>query len=56
MLTTMAEVFDRIGQFFMGRSPQHEAARRIASALDELGIPYAPSRARAATRFFPCGP
>lgn len=37
----MAEVFDRVGRFFMGRSPQHEAARRIARALDELGVPYA---------------
>jgi hypothetical protein len=25
----------------MDRSPQHEAARRISKALDDLGIPYA---------------
>jgi hypothetical protein len=36
----MAEVFDRAGAFFMSRSPQHEAARRITQALDAAGIPY----------------
>ncbi len=37
----MADVFDRAGRFFMRQSPQHEAARRISRALDDLGVPYA---------------
>lgn len=41
MRASMAEVLDGVGAFFMKRSPQHEAARRIARALDEAGIPYA---------------
>lgn len=41
MRTSMAEVFDRAGAFFMNRSPQHDAARRITRALDAERIPYA---------------
>jgi hypothetical protein len=41
MRTSMAEVLDRVGAFFLKRSPQHEAARRITQALDAEGIPYA---------------
>lgn len=41
MQTSLDEVFDRVGAFFMNKSPQHEAARRITRTLDEMGIPYA---------------
>lgn len=37
----MAEILDRVGDFFMKRSPQHEALRRIVHELDELGLSYA---------------
>jgi hypothetical protein len=34
-------VLDRLGDFFMGDSPLHRAARAIAQRFDELGIDYA---------------
>lgn len=37
----MGKILDRVGEFFMKRSPQHEAMRRIATELNALGIPYA---------------
>jgi hypothetical protein len=37
----MAQVLERAGRFFMKQSPQHAAARRISSVLEEAGIPYA---------------
>ena len=38
MSLTFAEVTRSAGEFFMKRSPIHEAGRRITSALDALGI------------------
>jgi monoamine oxidase len=40
-LNGLAEVFDAAGAFFMKRSPQHDAARHIADALQAAGIPFA---------------
>lgn len=36
----LEDVFERAGAFFRGQSPIHEAARRLAQALDELHVPY----------------
>ena len=43
----ITEVLERAGRFFMGRSAIHEAARRVAAALDDLGVPYAVAGAMA---------
>jgi hypothetical protein len=40
-MRAMDEVLEDAGQYFMKRSPIHLAARRLATALDELGIPFA---------------
>ncbi len=45
---SMDEVFRRAGEFFMKRSPVHEAARRIVDALTALNIPFAVVGAMAA--------
>lgn len=37
----LKQVFEEADAFFMGRSPQHEAARRIVAALNEIGVPFA---------------
>ena len=37
----LEEALDRAGKFFMGKSPQHEAAAEIARRFGELGIDYA---------------
>jgi hypothetical protein len=34
-----AEVLDWAGGFFLGTSPPHDAARRIAQVLTDAGIP-----------------
>lgn len=41
MSVSMAEILDRVGEFFMKRSPQHAALRRIVAELTALHIPYA---------------
>lgn len=48
MRVPLDEVLERAGEFFMGMSPVHEAARRVAKALDDLGIPFAVAGALAA--------
>ncbi len=48
MTTSMTEVLERAGAFFMGRSPIHQAAVRIAEALVDLEIPFAIAGALAA--------
>ena len=40
MTIPLSEVLDHVGAFFTGGSPIHAAAERIASALDEMGIPF----------------
>lgn len=37
----MSEVLRRADEFFVKESRIHRAARRLVSALDELGVPYA---------------
>ena len=49
MMQSMDAVLERVGAFFMGKSPIHEAARRLAMELDALGIPYVIAGALAAT-------
>lgn len=39
-MPTVSEVLEHAGRFFMGRAPVHEAAARIARALEDLGIPF----------------
>jgi hypothetical protein len=41
MKRPLDQVFREADQFFMGRSPVHEGARRIAAALDEINVPFA---------------
>jgi hypothetical protein len=48
MKASIEEVLARAGEFFMGRSPIQQAALRIASALSDLGIPFAIAGALAA--------
>lgn len=47
-MLSLSFVTRRADAFFMGRSDIHAAARRIADALDDLGIPYAIAGALAA--------
>lgn len=48
VIVPLSEVLRRAGEFFMGKSPVHAAAARLAGALAELGIPYAIAGALAA--------
>jgi hypothetical protein len=48
MKTSLSAVLERVGSFFMKRSPIHSAARRIANALSEMEIPFAIAGALAA--------
>ncbi|GIW70880.1 MAG: hypothetical protein KatS3mg102_0422 [Planctomycetota bacterium] len=41
MVRPLSEVLERAGRYFMGESPIHRAARRLARTLDEMGIPFA---------------
>ncbi|MCB9687122.1 MAG: hypothetical protein H6738_17145 [Alphaproteobacteria bacterium] len=47
-MQSFSEVTRRADAFFMKASRVHDAARRVARALDELGIPYAIAGALAA--------
>ncbi len=44
----MSEVLRRTGEFFMGQSPIHKAAEKIARRLNEMKIPFAIAGALAA--------
>lgn len=44
----ISEVLERAGEFFMGRSPIHRAARHIAERLIEMNVPFAIAGALAA--------
>lgn len=46
--TALSEVLQRAGEFFLGKSPIHAAAGRIAKALAEMNIPFAVAGALAA--------
>jgi hypothetical protein len=48
MKTSLSSVLERVGSFFMKRSPIHSAARRISEALSEMEIPFAIAGALAA--------
>jgi hypothetical protein len=48
MQSSLSQVLQRAGEFFMKRSPIHEAARRIAQTLEAMGIPFAVAGALAA--------
>jgi hypothetical protein len=48
MKNSLSTVLQRAGAFFMKRSPIHEAARRIATALTDMQIPFAVAGALAA--------
>jgi hypothetical protein len=48
MPTPLSEVAARADEFFMGRSPIHDAMRRIAKALADMNIPFAIAGAMAA--------
>ncbi len=48
MKKVLSDVLRRAGDYFMGRSPIHEAAERLQGALEELGIPFAVAGALAA--------
>ncbi len=41
MMYSLSTVLERAGEFFMGQSPIHKAARRIAQTLSEMKIPFA---------------
>jgi hypothetical protein len=47
MVLELDDLLSEADGFFMGRSKLHEAARRLAKLLDEMGIPYAIARAMA---------
>jgi len=37
---SLSDVLQRAGEFFMGQSPIHAAAARIAKALSEMDVPF----------------
>ena len=48
MTESISKVAERAGQFFMGKSPIHQAMLRLTKALGELEIPFAIAGAMAA--------
>ena len=48
MKAALSEVLQRAGEFFIGESPIHAAAARIAEALSEMNIPFSIAGALAA--------
>ncbi len=48
MKASLSSVLERVGDFFMRRSPIHSAAKRISAALSEMQIPFAVAGALAA--------
>ena len=40
MKTSLSDVLQRAGEYFMGKSPIHAAAARIAKTLTEMDIPF----------------
>lgn len=48
MPQSILEVAKRADEFFMGKSPIHQAMQRLANALDEMQIPFAIAGAMAA--------
>ncbi len=47
-MDTMLEIAKRVDDFMMERSPVHDTMRRLAGALNDLGIPFAIAGAMAA--------
>lgn len=48
MKRPLTAVLERVGDYFMKRSPIHDAVRRIAQTLAEMGISFAVADALAA--------
>ena len=48
MKAALSEVLQRAGEFFIGKSPIHGAAARVAEALSEMNIPFSIAGALAA--------